>query len=230
MDDQQVKETLREIRTRLRLAMNGVVSTSMREKGMNYKLNFGVSFPEVCKIASAFQSDVELAEAMWKEDVRELKMMAPMLYPVDYFTHERAEVWVSEIPYLEIAEVAVRSLYAKMKEADEVAVHLLYNRQDQFARTVAFLIFMYLFAGNVSVEASHLNAFWVESVRSLTSFSFDASWGEKQAAIKALKQYGRQSVEQARKVLLELDYLKSSERAECREIYNDLKFEFEYYH
>ena len=34
-----LQNELKEIRTQLRLAMNGVISTSMREKGIVYKLN-----------------------------------------------------------------------------------------------------------------------------------------------------------------------------------------------
>lgn len=229
MDEQQVKETLREIRAKLRLGMNGVTSTSMREKGMTYKLNFGVPFPEIRRLAASYQPDAALAEAMWKEDVRELKILATMLYPADQFTHEQAEAWIAEIPYLEIAESAGCHLYAQMPHAAGVAEHLLYDRRHAYARTVAFLTFMHLFASAAEIEPSHVNAFWCESIRTLTSERFGAGWQEQQSALKALKQYGRQSAEQARKVLLELDYLRNSDRPELQEIYNDLKFEFEYY-
>ena len=37
-----LQNELKEIRPPLRLAMNGVISTSMREKGIVYKLNFRV--------------------------------------------------------------------------------------------------------------------------------------------------------------------------------------------
>ena len=50
--------------------MNGVISTSMRQKGMNYKLIFGVPIPEIKHIAAAHEPDAELARALWKEDVR----------------------------------------------------------------------------------------------------------------------------------------------------------------
>lgn len=42
-----IKEQLKDIKTQLRLSMNGVVSHSMREKGLNYKLNFGVELPRI---------------------------------------------------------------------------------------------------------------------------------------------------------------------------------------
>ena len=45
MEEIKVQETLQAIRKRLRLAMNGVIASSMREKGMQYKLIFGVPFP-----------------------------------------------------------------------------------------------------------------------------------------------------------------------------------------
>ena len=48
---ESLQDEIREIRKQLRLAMNGVISTSMREKGIVYKLNFGVPYPEIKEIA-----------------------------------------------------------------------------------------------------------------------------------------------------------------------------------
>ena len=42
-----IKEQLKDIKTQLRLSMNGAVSQSMREKGLVYKLNFGVELPRI---------------------------------------------------------------------------------------------------------------------------------------------------------------------------------------
>lgn len=227
-----MQEQIRDIRKRLRLAMNGVISTSMREKGMNYKLIFGVPFPELKQIAQDYkeQASADLAEALWKEDVRELKILATMLYPYDQFTQAKAEEWVSTIPYMEIAEQLARNLLCKIEESDEVAAHLLYNRKDLYARTVAFLIFVNLFVSNQQIASTHFNLFWVEAVRTLASASFGATWLEKQAALNALKWYGRQSEEKARQVLVEFACMEQSDIPEQQEFYNDLKFEFEYCH
>ena len=69
----ELKEQLKEIKTQLRLSMNGAVSQSMREKGLVYKLNFGVELPRIKSIASAYGKDHALAQALWKEDIRECK-------------------------------------------------------------------------------------------------------------------------------------------------------------
>ena len=48
-------EQLKEIKTQLRLSMNGAVSQSMREKGLVYKLNFGVELPRIKAIAETYE-------------------------------------------------------------------------------------------------------------------------------------------------------------------------------
>lgn len=50
--------------------MNGAVSQSMREKGLVYKLNFGVELPRIKGIAAGYEKDHSLAQALWKEDIR----------------------------------------------------------------------------------------------------------------------------------------------------------------
>ena len=67
---ESLQDEIREIRKELRLAMNGVISTSMREKGIVYKLNFGAPYPEIKGIARKHKPNGELAAALWKEDIR----------------------------------------------------------------------------------------------------------------------------------------------------------------
>ena len=50
-----IKEQLTAIKTQLRLSMNGAVSQSMREKGLVYKLNFGVELPRIKMIAEGMR-------------------------------------------------------------------------------------------------------------------------------------------------------------------------------
>ena len=40
-----IHETLKDIKSKFRLYMNGPISQSMREKGMDYKINFGIEYP-----------------------------------------------------------------------------------------------------------------------------------------------------------------------------------------
>ena len=66
-------ETVRQIKAQLRLFMNGVLSQSLREKGLKYRLIFGVELPRLKEIAAGYEQSHDLAQALWKEDIRECK-------------------------------------------------------------------------------------------------------------------------------------------------------------
>ncbi len=220
-------DRLREIRTQLRLAMNGVASASMREKGVVYKLNFGVSLPEIKQIAAGHQPDSELAEALWKEDIREFKILASMLQPTESFSKEQAGQWVKEIPYLEIAEQCCRNLFARLPYADGFIQELISGGEGEYALTTAYLTGVELFKAGKKMDASVSSALLKECLRSVVS---NAAWKERQAAMKVMKFYGRQSERQASEVLNSFNkYPEFMKTPEGQEAYNDLKFEFEYY-
>lgn len=224
-----LQDELKEIRTQLRLAMNGVISTSMREKGIVYKLNFGVPLPEIKQIAATHKPDSELADALWKEDIREFKILASLLQPVDEFPLQKAKQWVKEIPYMEIAEQCSHNLLYKLPYVENLLLGSIFNVEDEYARTVAYLVWAELFKEGKELIAPLRAAFIVECMRTVAWSDFGASFKEKQAAVKAMKFYGRQSVERARQMLSGFDeFPEFMETPEGQEIYNDLKFEFEY--
>lgn len=64
-----MKDILRQIRTDLRLSMSGAVSSSMRNKGIKYKIIFGVDTPEINRIAQKYSPERSLAETLWGEKV-----------------------------------------------------------------------------------------------------------------------------------------------------------------
>lgn len=223
-------DELKEIRTQLRLAMNGVISNSMREKGIVYKLNFGVPLPEIKRIAATHEPGSALATALWKEDIREFKILASMLQPADDFPLEQAKQWVKEIPYLEIAEQCSRNLFCKLPYVDNFLLGLIFNVENEYARTVAYLVWTELFKAGKEVIAPVRAAFIVECMRTIAWPDFGASWKEKQAAVRAMKFYGRQSARHAEQMLSGFnEFPEFMQTPEGQEIYNDLKFEFEYY-
>ena len=73
-----IHETIKDIKSKFRLFMNGTVSQSLRDKGMKYKVIFGIEYPRLKEIASAYKPDHALAQALWKEDIRECKIKAGM--------------------------------------------------------------------------------------------------------------------------------------------------------
>ena len=87
-----VHETIKDIKGQFRLFMNGVASQSMREKGLDYKLNFGIELPRLKEIAARYEKNHEVAQALWKENIRECKILAGMLQPVETFYPKIADM------------------------------------------------------------------------------------------------------------------------------------------
>lgn len=104
-ENTNINQTIAEIKKTFRFNMNGVTSMSMRQKGSDYKINWGVPFVELKKTAKQFDKNLDLAIALWKDHVRECKILATLLMPVDEFYEELAELWMDEVTGQEMAEM-----------------------------------------------------------------------------------------------------------------------------
>jgi len=213
--------------------MNGVISTSMRQRGMNYKLIFGVPIPEIKHIAAAHEPDAELARALWKEDVREMKILATLLFPAGSMTQEEALAWMREIPYPEIAEQCCNNLFPTVEQPDQLALKFLADKKSPFGRMCGFLLWAQLFKKNLAVEKSRVEAFLAECTCTMhpdvEAGATESSWQEKQAAVQALKFFGRLSPANAQDTLSVIAEDGQPETEELKAYYDDLQFEFAYY-
>ena len=120
-----IPATIRKIKTELRLAMNGVASAYMRENGMNYKLNFGVELPRLRAIAAEFPADHDLAQALWKEDIRECNTVQNLFCRLPYAS-QKAYEWIAsedemfqQCGYLILARLFMQGLHPNERSADE---------------------------------------------------------------------------------------------------------------
>lgn len=114
-------DKLKQIKQSFRLRMNGDTSRSMREKGVNYHINWGVSLPDLKQMAREYGKDYDLAIALWKEDIRECKILATMIMPAEVMLPEVADIWMEQTPSQEIAEQAAFNLYQHAPYASQKA-------------------------------------------------------------------------------------------------------------
>lgn len=117
----EINQQVKEIKQSFRLLMNGVASHSMREKGLNYHLNWGVSFIDLQKMASQYGKSLHLAIALWKENIRECKILATLIMPHEEMSRELAELWMEQTDSQEIAEMLAFNLLQYVDYAAELA-------------------------------------------------------------------------------------------------------------
>ena len=116
-----VSSQVKEIKQSFRLMMDGAVAQSMRDKGVNYKLNWGVTLPRLQEKAKEIGPNYDLAIALWKENVRECKILATMIMPPDEVLPEVIDIWMEQIDSQEIAEQAAFNLFQYLPYAPEKA-------------------------------------------------------------------------------------------------------------
>lgn len=112
---------VKEIKQSFRQMMDGAVAKSMRDKGLGYKLNWGATLPRLRAQADEIGKAYDLAIALWKENVRECKILATMVMPADKVLPEVIDIWMEQTETQEIAEQAAFNLYQYLPYAGEKA-------------------------------------------------------------------------------------------------------------
>ena len=102
---------IKEIIQSFRLMMNGVTAQSMRDKGSDYHVNWGAPLPMLRAKAKEIGKDYHLAIELWKEDVRECKILATMVMPAEEMPAEVVDIWMEQTRTQEMAEMASFNLY-----------------------------------------------------------------------------------------------------------------------
>lgn len=218
-----VHETIKDIKSKFRLFMNGVISQSMREKGLGYKLNFGIEFPRIKEIAAAYEPNHEVAQALWKENIRECKILAGLLQPVDSFCPEIADIWIEDMHYPELAEYTVMNLFQRLPYASEVVFRWMADDREYF-QLCGFLLMARLLMKdqklNERAEAEFLD-------QAFTALEGDIVSVQKAAAL-ALCKFALQSKDNARKMGKPLQALLKSEKENVRLLAGEIRLEIEY--
>ena len=217
-----MKEIIKKIRTDLRLSMNGAVSSSMRDKGINYRMNFGVGIPRINQISEKYEQDKELAETLWSDDVRELKILATLLYPIEEFSKELAMSWIVEIKDQELREQLCKNLLQNLTYANELVEESAKNNIEHIRCTGYWLFARLCITKSETVEKINCDELLQNAISDFNSQSMLL----RQAALNTLKYYGRISNENANRILQIVTHFESSENHVEKEILSILKFEF----
>ena len=112
-----IQQQVKDIKQSFRQMMDGSIAASMRSKGVDYKLNWGATLPRLREKADELGKNYDLAIALWKENVRECKILATMVMPADEVLPEVIDIWMEQTPTQEIAELAAFNLYQHLPYA-----------------------------------------------------------------------------------------------------------------
>ena len=189
-----IDQEIREIKQSFRLMMDGSTAQSMRDKGLDYHLNWGATIPRLRQMAdevferhhAAEDELYTLAIGLWKENVRECKILATMLMPPKLILPEVVDIWMTQTPTLEIAEQAAFNLYQKLPYAAEKAYGWLASA-DVLPQICGYHILSRLFLQGQEPNERGINEFVDQAVAALQSDNVSL----RKAAMQALQRFAQ---------------------------------------
>ena len=156
--EQQTQDKLKEIKRSFRLYMNGTTAASMRNKGVDYHLNWGVSVMDLQCMADNIGKDDKLAIELWKENIRECKILAAMMMPPEKMLPEIVDVWLEHDLTQEMAEVLSFYLLQHLDYAAVLAYQWM-AADRTFLRLCGYLLISRLFANKMTPDERGINEF-----------------------------------------------------------------------
>lgn len=162
------QEQIKEIKQSFRQMMDGSIAQSMRDKGVNYHLNWGATLPRLKEKATEIGPNYDLAIALWKENVRECKILATMIMPADKVLPEVIDIWVEQIDAIEIAEQASFNLFQHLPFAAEKAFQWL-AAPDDLTQLCGYHVLSRLFMNKQEPNERGINEFIDQALVALQS-------------------------------------------------------------
>ena len=195
---EDVRDKVKEIKQSFRLMMDGVVAQSMREKGVNYHLNWGATLPRLKAKAEELKAEYaslspltsdhsplyDLAIALWKENVRECKILATMLMPADEMLPGVCDVWMEQIAELEIAEQAAFNLWQHLPYAPMKAYEWIASDKEYY-QLCGFHVLSRLFMNGQEPNERGINEFLDQAMAALSG----PFWSVRKAALQSVNHF-----------------------------------------
>jgi 3-methyladenine DNA glycosylase AlkD len=179
-----IEEQIKQIKQSFRQMMDGAVAKSMRDKGVDYKLNWGATLPRLREMADGFGKNYDLAIALWKENVRECKILATMIMPPEQMLPEVTDIWMEQMTTQELAEQAAFNLFQYLPFAPEKAYTWMASDKELYQLT-GFHILSRLFMDKREPNERGINEFIDQALVALQGPSLPI----RKAAMAAMQRF-----------------------------------------
>ena len=172
------------IKQELRTLMNGETLRSMKAKGVNYHLSWGANILDLRRMADERNKDYDLAITLWKENIRECKILATMLMPVEQMEEDLVDLWMEQTEVQEIAEQAVFNLYRHLPFAPVKAYQWIASPRE-VEQMSGFLLLARIFMDGSQPDDRGIQEFIDQALVAIQSSSLSV----KHAAMNSIRRF-----------------------------------------
>jgi len=173
---------------RLEALSNPCSIEGMSRYGITPSRAYGVSIPELRRLAKETGKDHELALLLWDNDARETRILAGMIDLADMVTEEQVEEWVKDFDYWEICDQCCMNLFEKTSFAYSKAI-LWSSQEEEFVKRAGFVLMVRLAVSDKKADDASFEQFFP----SIVNESCDSRNYVKKAVNWALRQIGKRN-------------------------------------
>lgn len=105
---------------KIRKQMNGAVLDTFRYYGAKYGMNYGVAIHSIRDMAAEVGTDHDLAKFLYRQQVRELQIIALWIADAEQLTGSELDFWREGIVNSELAEQAAQGLLCNVEDIDSL--------------------------------------------------------------------------------------------------------------
>ena len=140
----ELDNTINEIKRKFKLSMNGVTADYMKNSGIVYKLNYGVSIPRIKEIAQGYKPNSDLADRLWVIGIRETMIMSTLIQPIEGFKIEKAMSRIDGTDKMELVEQLSMNLLAKLPYATTLCTQCI-NSPRLWTQITGFMLLLRIY-------------------------------------------------------------------------------------
>jgi len=160
----------------------------MARYGINPEKAYGISIPNLRRMAKETGKDHSLAQKLWSSGIHEARILASMIDDAQMVTQAQMESWVKDFNSWDLVDQCCSNLFEKTKFAKKKAVEWS-SRKEKFVKRAGFVLMARLAVSDKKAEDSLFEEFFpliereAEDTRNLV----------KKAVSWALRQIGKRN-------------------------------------
>ena len=183
------KTVYSEIIAKLKSLSNPKAVEGMAKYGITPEYTYGVSLPNLRKIARETCKNHELALELWNTNTRETRILASMVDEPKMVTEQQIEDWVKKFNYWEICDQCCMNLFEKTEFVYQKAIEWS-SREEKFIKRAGFVLMARLAVSNKKADDAEFEEFFFIIKRE----SIDSRNYVKKAVNWALRQIGKRNI------------------------------------
>lgn len=194
----------------------------MARFGITAKSVYGVSIPNIRKLAKEIGKDHALAQKLWKEENRETRIIAALIEEPAKVTEAQVERWVGDFDSWEVCDQCIMNLFEKLPSAYEKAVEWSY-RDEEFVKRAGYVMMARLAVSDKKAGDESFEAFFPHIKRGAS----DQRNYVKKGVNWALRQIGKRNLPLNKKAILLGEEIQKIDSPSARWIASDALRELE---